>query len=179
MRMSLALGGGAALALLAACLPPSKPQLMTGADSTALTKVRTDFAAAWNKGDVNAVIALHTGDATLLPGDHAAVIGTTSLRAYYDTTLGTPTRPKIDVPQGFFTGRQDMAVASGSFTLTPPAPPAPARGAAPPAPPPLAGKYLIVLMRQTDGNWKIRYDAVSLDAPMPAAPEVAPKRGRR
>ena len=180
MPRAYRLAAGAAALLLAACQSNS-PQRLTAADSTALVKVRTDFAAAWNKGDATALVGLFTSDANLLPAEHPVVAGTDAVRAYYDTVLGTPTRPKLDVPAGFFTGRQDMAFASGVYTLTPPAPAA--AGAAPAAPAPQSGKYLLVLMRQGDGSWKIRFDASSLDAA--AAPPPAPeqpksrRRGRR
>jgi len=182
MPRALPLAAGAAALLLAAC-QSNTPQRLTAADSTALVSVRTDFAAAWNKGDVSALVRLYTGDATYLPADHPSVVGTDALRSYYDTVLGTPTRPKLDVPAGFFTGRQDMAMASGAYTVTPAAPAAPAKGAAPAAPAPLTGKYLLVLMRQADGSWKIRFDASSLDAPpappAPAAKPTSRRRGRR
>jgi hypothetical protein len=59
MPRALAFAAGAAALLLAAC-QSSSPQRLTAADSTALTKLRTDFAAAWNKGDVTALMGLYT-----------------------------------------------------------------------------------------------------------------------
>lgn len=167
MHRALSLTSGTALILLAACQPSGKPQPLTAADSTALTKVRTDFVAAWNAGRVDALVALFADDAELQPSDKPAVRGTTALQTYFNTALGTPTRPKLDLPQGALVGRQDMAVSSGPFTFTPPAPSAPAKGAAPAAPAPMSGKHLTVLMRQPDGSWKIARDAVTMDAPMP------------
>jgi ketosteroid isomerase-like protein len=180
MRRSFFFASGTALLLLAACQPSRKPQPLTGADSTALTKVRTDFMAAWNAGNVDGLVALYAADGELQPSDVPAVKGKNALQTYYNKTLGTPMRPKLDVPQGTVVGRQDLATASGPFTMTPPAPAAPAKGAAPAAPAPMPGKYLIVLMRQVDGSWKIAYDAVTMDAPMPAPAPAAPaKRGGR
>jgi uncharacterized protein (TIGR02246 family) len=180
MHRSISTAAGAALVLLAACQPSKTPQQLTGADSTALTKVRTDFMAAWNAGNVDGVVALFTADGVVQPSDMPAVVGKNALQTYYNKTLGTPMRPKLDVPPGMFIGRQDVAVASGPFTMTPPAPPAPAKGAAPAPPPPMQGKYLLVLMKQADGSWKITHDAVTMDAPMaPPAPPKPERRGRK
>jgi len=179
MVRPLSLTAGVGLLLLAACQPSTKPQPQTGADSTALTKVRTDFMAAWNDGKVDGVVRLFASNGELLNQDAPRVTGENALRTFYNTAMGTPTRPKLDVPAGMIMGRQDLAVASGSFTFTPPAPPPPPKGAAPPAPAPMTGKYLTVLMRQADGSWKIAYHAISMNAPLaPPAPEQ-PKRGAR
>ena len=49
MLRPVAFTASAALVALAACQPSNKPQPLTGADSTAIEKIRTDFVAAWNK----------------------------------------------------------------------------------------------------------------------------------
>jgi len=177
MHRVLSLASGTALILLAAC-QPSKPVLLSAADSTAITKVRTDYIAAWNAGKVDALLALFTSDAELQGPGSPAVKGTDALRTYFNNTLGTPTRPTIDIKQGKLVGRQDLAVAAGTYTLTPPTPPPPAKGAAPAPPAPIAAKYLSVAMRQTDGTWKISFQATSADAP-PAPPPAPAKPARR
>jgi uncharacterized protein (TIGR02246 family) len=178
MRRSLFLAAGAAL-LLAAC-QSSKPQPLTAADSTAIGQVRTAFQTAWNTGNVNDVVALFTADAVLQPGDRPERAGRDAIRAYYDTTMGTPQRPALALAASSTFGRQDLAVESGTFTMTPPAPPAAAKGPAAAPPAPLQGKYLVVLRRQADGSWKLAYDADSFDAPMPPpAPAPTKPQSRR
>jgi ketosteroid isomerase-like protein len=179
MRRALSLASGTALVLLAAC-QPSKPVPLTAADSTAITKIRTDYIAAWNAGKVDAVVALYAGDAELQGPNMPALKGSGALQNYFNRALGTPTRPTIDITVGKLLGRQDLAVMVGTYTLTPPAPPAPAKGAAPAPPAPIAGKYLVTATKQTDGAWKMSYHAYSLDAPeAPPAPEKpARRRGR-
>lgn len=180
MKRLVSLAAGAAAILLAACQPSTKPQPLTAADSTALTKVRTDFMAAWNGGHVDAVVALFADDGEYQPSDKPAVKGKNALQTYFNNALGTPARPRLDVPQGALVGRQDLAVASGGFTFTPPAAAAPPKGAAAAAPAPMPGKYLSALTRQPDGSWKIAYEAVTMDAPAPPPPAPAkPRRGRR
>jgi uncharacterized protein (TIGR02246 family) len=176
MRHPTSFVAGAALLFLAACQPSNKPQPLTGADSTAIAKNRADYAAGWNKGDVDAVVALYTDDAVEQLADTTALKGSNAIRTYLNSALGTPTRPTLAITLVTLTGRQDLAVEAGTYTLTPPAPAAPATGAAPAAPPPIAGKYLIAMMKQADGRWKIAQAAISPDAPM-MAPAPA-KRGR-
>ena len=176
MRRIFPLCAGAALLLVAACQPSTKPQPLTGADSTAIAKVRTDYAAAWNKGNVDGIVALFGDDGLVQMADTVPLKGANAIRTYLNSALGTPTRPTLAITLGSLNGRQDMAVEAGTFTLTPPAPAAPPKGAAPAAPAPLTGKYLTVLMKQPDGGWKITTNAVSYDAPM--TPPAPPKKGR-
>ncbi len=166
MVRPVSLAAGLGLLLLTACQPSTKPQPLTAADSTALTKLRTDYMAAFNGGDVDALVRLHTSDVVNQGPDMPAIQGATALQAFFNKQLGTPTRPTLDITQTALLGRQDLAVSIGTFTLTPPAPAAPPRGAAPPAP--IAGKYITVATRQADGSWKIAAHAMSYDAPMPA-----------
>lgn len=176
MRVTASLTAGAALLLLAACQPSNKPQPLTGADSTAIAKVAADYAAAANKGNVDGVVALYTADGVLQMPDTVALNGANAIRTYMNSSLGTPTRPTEDIKATTMVGRQDLAVAAGTFTLTLPAPAAPAKGAAPAAPAPLTGKWLSALMKQADGNWKISHLAISFDARMPMP---APAKGGR
>jgi uncharacterized protein (TIGR02246 family) len=179
MRRALSLVSSTALLLLAAC-QPSKPVPLTAADSTAIDKIRTDYIAAWNAGKVDAVVALYTSDAEFQGQNQPAAKGSDALRTYFNRTLGTPTRPTIDIKWGQLVGRQDLAVLAGTYTLTPPAPAAPAKGAAPAPPAPITAKYLSVATKQADGTWKISYHASSLDAPpAPPAPAKPARRGRR
>jgi ketosteroid isomerase-like protein len=176
MLRPIPLTTGLGLLALAACQPSSKPQLPTAADTAAIEKVRTDYIAAWNAGKVDDMLRLYTADAKLLPADRPMVSGSNALRTYFNSALGTPARPTLAIPPGTLVGRQDLAVYVGTDTLTIPAP-APAakparraRAAAPAGPTVVTGKYIVVLLKQTDGSWKIAYHAEAPDAPMPAQP---------
>jgi uncharacterized protein (TIGR02246 family) len=173
MHRFASLAAVAAVLGLAAC--QTKPQPLTAADSTAIGQLRSAFETAWNAGNVNAIMALHTADAVLEQGDSPERDGQEAIRGYYDTTLGTPQRPTIAIERKATMGRQDLATEIGTYTLTFPA----AAGAA--APPPLKGKYLVVLQKQADGSWKVAWDAGSLDAPLPppTPPEQPKRRSRR
>ena len=178
MRRFASLSAGTALLLVAACQPSNKPQPLTGADSTALAKIVTDYAAAWNKGNVDGVVSLYTSDAVRQLSDTVALTGANAIRTNLNSAMGTPTRPTLAIVPATWLGRQDLAVGAGTFTLTPPAPPAPAKGAAPAAPAPITGKWLNALVKQADGSWKIAFDAVTYDAPRAAMAPAPAKRGR-
>jgi ketosteroid isomerase-like protein len=179
MRRSASITAGAAVLLLAACQPSNKPQPLTAADSTALAKIASDYAAAWNKGNVDGVVSLYTSDAVRQLQDTVALRGSNAIRTYLNSAMGTPTRAALAIQPTTWMGRQDLAVGAGTFTLTPPAPPAPAKGAALAPPPPIVGKWLNAVMKQADGSWKIMYDAVTYDAPLPAPPPAKPARHGR
>jgi ketosteroid isomerase-like protein len=179
MVRPISLTAGLGLLALAACQPSNRPQLPTAADVAAVEKVRTDYVAAWNAGKVDDLLRLYTADAQMLPAGAPLVSGSNALRTYFNTALGTPTRPTLAVPPGTLVGRQDLAVYVGADTLTVPAPAAQPtrRGRAAPAPAgPMAlpGKYIVVLVKQADGGWKIAYHAEAPNTMMPPAPPAKP-----
>jgi ketosteroid isomerase-like protein len=169
------LTAAAALPLLAACQNPS-PQPLTAADSTALSQLRTSYATAWNRGDVDGVVRLYSDTALVLLPDTTPLRGGNAVRTYLNTTLGTPHRPVLEITPTAMLGRQDLAVLAGTFTITIPADSTAA--AAAPAPPPIAGHYLDAVTKSADG-WKILYHAISYDAPPPAPPAAKPAPRRR
>jgi uncharacterized protein (TIGR02246 family) len=176
MLRTASITAGVACLLLAACQPPNKLQPLTAADSTAIAKIATDYVAAWNKGNVDGVVALYTADAVRQLQDTVVLKGANAIRTYLNTAMGTPLRPTLAIQVTSTIGRQDLAVSAGTFTLTPPAPPAPAKGAAQAAPAPIVGKWNNVTMKQADGSWKAVLDAVTYDAPRVAP--AAPAKGR-
>jgi uncharacterized protein (TIGR02246 family) len=166
----LSLTAGAALLLLGAC-QPSGPQPLAVADSTAIAQIPVTYAAAWNKGNVDGIVGLYASDARELLPDTTPLLGSNAVRTYLNTTLGTPRRPVLALTTESVMGRQDLAVASGTFTLTLPPDTTAAKGrTAAPAPAPLAGHWLSVLTKHPDGTWKIANHAISYDAPRPAMP---------
>ena len=86
---------GVACLLLAACQPPNKPQPLTAADSTALTKIVTDYTAAWNKGSVDGVVALYASDGVRQLQDTVALKGANAIRTNLNSALGTPMRTTV------------------------------------------------------------------------------------
>ena len=155
MRRTLA--AAAALLLCQACATSRQPPPLTAADSTALNRVRTDLTAAWDAGSVDGAVRLYAPDAEIqVPGRHP-IRGTADISDYYNTTLGSPLRPVLDLGRAVITAQGGLAVLDGSLDLTPK------------AGPPSTGKYLLVLLREPDGRWSIQYHALSFNEASPAA----------
>ena len=149
----------AAAALLIAChaCAPAQPAPFTAADSTAVDRVRTALTAAWNTGSVDAATRLYAADAEIQVPERRPIRGTADISDYYNTQLGTPLRPSLDLGRPVVTAREGLAVLDGSLDLTP------KTGS------PRTGKYLMVLQRQPDGGWRIQYHAMSFNEASPTA----------
>ncbi len=174
MVRAISLTAGAALLVLGACQPSTTPQPLTAADSTAVAAMHGAYADAWNKGNVDGIVGMYATDAVELMSDTTPLTGSNAVRTYLNTALGTPRRPVLAVTQTSLMGRQDLAVSTGTFTVTMPADTTAAKGREAAAPPvQLAGHWLTVLTRGADGKWKITNHVVNYDAPRPALP--APK----
>ena len=84
MLRTASITAGVACLLLAACQPPNKLQPLTAADSTAIAKIATDYVAAWNKGNVDGVVALYTADAVRQLQDTVVLKGANTVIAAPD-----------------------------------------------------------------------------------------------
>lgn len=149
----------AAASLLIACQAcgPAQPAPFTAADSTAVDRVRTALTAAWNAGNVDAAARLYAPGAEIQVPERRPIRGTADISDYYNTQLGTPLRPSLDLGRAVVTARDGLAVMDGSLDLTS------KTGS------PHTGKYLMVLERQPGGTWSIRYHAMSFNEASPPA----------
>lgn len=172
MMRSIRLGLTALLALGTACQPAPKeettptseapaaaPAGLSADDERAVRAVDTDWARAVSAGDGNAVGALYSTDATLLPPMESIVQGEGAAKKYW---LGVTKAFSAVAELATITveGRGDLAYSVGTYrlTLTPKQPGAKAL-------PTEEGKYVEVLKKQPDGSWKIAYDMWSANAP--------------
>jgi ketosteroid isomerase-like protein len=149
----------AAAAVLIAChaCAPAPPAPFTAADSLAVDRVRTALTAAWNAGNVDAATRLYAAAAEIQVPERPPIRGTADIADYYNTQLGTPLRPSLDLGRAVVTARDGLAVMDGSLDLTPK------------TGPPHTGKYLMVLRRQAGGTWSIQYHAMSFNEASPPA----------
>jgi uncharacterized protein (TIGR02246 family) len=169
MFHSTRFGLAALLVLGAACQPAPKTETMGGESAVALGGLSSEDEAAiraldaeWGRaasaGEANAVAALYTSDATVLPPMEPLRQGEAASKYWIDVLNGFsgPT----DLTTTAVEGRGDLAYAVGKYrqTLTP------KKAGAKPLPTE-EGKYLEVLKKQADGSWKIVYDMWSPDAP--------------
>jgi uncharacterized protein (TIGR02246 family) len=160
-----------ALALGAACQSAPKtetstmgresaavPAGLSAEDEAAIRALDAAWARASSAGDGNAVAALYTSDATVLPPMEPIRQGEAAKKYWVDFTnaFSGPT----ELTTTAVGGQGDLAYAVGTYrsTLTP-------RKAGAKPLPTQEGKYLEVLKKQADGSWKIVYDMWSPNAP--------------
>lgn len=171
MRTLQAAALGLTIAGLAACQQSSTPQPLSAADEAAVRGVDSAFAAAASAGDAAAMAALYTADGVVLPPNMARVTGPDAIRELFSGMMAAGT-PSLTLTPNTVAGRQDLAYAVGTYALT-----WTAQAAGAMAPPADSGKYVVVLMRQADGSWKIAADMWNSDVAVPA-PAAAPARRR-
>ena len=162
------LGLSALLLLALACKPTKTETAAIGVESTAApanlspddeAAIRA-IDAAWARGatagDGNAVAALYTADATLLPPGEESYKGDAA-KKYWTDFFGSYAGP-TELSTSSIEGRGDLAIAVGTYkmTMTEKKPGAKAL-------PTEDGKYIEVLKRQSDGSWKLFYDIWNLN----------------
>lgn len=162
MLAALAICAGAA-ACAPAAAPPGPP---TGDDVAKINALRDNFVTAFNAGDAAKVVEGYTTDAIAMPAHHAMVTGKDALVAFnreqfsqvsFKMTL-TPAETVVAGNWGYDRGTYTM-------TVTPKAGGAPMND---------AGKYLVVIQKQSDGSWKVSRDIDNSDMPMPMPPPPPP-----
>jgi ketosteroid isomerase-like protein len=172
MRHVIIISGMVCLAfmLLPTCAPQPEQQAepvaeeapSTGADMAAVEKVADDFVAAWNAGDVEAMLALcHEDEVVMPPNEPAHVIkedGDAWLRNIHDTYVSeiTLTSMKTEIAHDWA-----FATCTYSISLTPKAGGEPATD---------TQKGLWILKRQSNGDWKYTHAIWNSDNPPPVEP---------
>jgi uncharacterized protein (TIGR02246 family) len=127
---------------------------LSAADVAAIRATDSAFAAAANAGDVDGVIAVYAGDASLLPPNLPPQKGRNAIRAFWGGFLNAYT-VRFEIGSDTIEGRGDLAYNLGHyrFTAVPKAQ----------ADPGVAdeGKFLEILKKQPDGRWKYVLDMYS------------------
>jgi uncharacterized protein (TIGR02246 family) len=153
----------ALLALLAAAVAcaPATPAANAPDDVASVSALRDKFMQAFNSGDATAVGNLYTTDAITAEshqptntGRDAIVKSTTDLFSQFNvklTLMADETKTMGDA--GYDWGRY-------TFAMTP-------KAAGAPAPPTDEGRYLVLLRKDTDGQWRVSRDIGSSSLPMP------------
>src|SRR4051812_22453451 len=171
MLQTIRFGLTAFLVMAAACQP--RPQETGVADTEAATpaaaavsredqaairQVDTDWAKAATEGKGDAIAALYTSDATLLPPGEAIVKGEAAKKYWVD--FGNGYAGPTELNTASVEGSGDMAIAVGTYRMAM----TPKKAGAKPLPVD-EGKYIEVLKRQDDGSWKIHHDIWNQDPP--------------
>ena len=138
-------------ATLGAASEAAAPAELSAEDEAAVRAVDESWAKAATAGDANAVNALYTADATVLPPGAAGVQGDAA-KEFFNGFFNSMA-VQVELSTKAVGGRGDLAYATGTYRMTltlkkPGSKPLPTD----------EGKYLEVLKKQPDGSWKIAYD---------------------
>lgn len=131
------------------------------AEEAAIRQTAVEWMNAANAKDVDRIVGLYTGDASLFPPNAPLVAG--------KEAFGTVWSEMVEAP-GFSTSLRttkveisrsgELAYAAGTYEDT--------RNDPEGNPVPDRGKWVVVLKKQPDGTWKIVADIWNSDEPAPA-----------
>jgi uncharacterized protein (TIGR02246 family) len=127
-------------------------------DKTSIRAVDEAWAGAAKAGDGEAIAALYTADAVLLPPGEPIVKGAAAKKYWVDFGNGFSGPTELNTMT--VEGAGDVATAIGTYKMAM----TPKKAGAKPLPVD-EGKYIEVLKRQGDGSWKIAYDIWNPNAP--------------
>ena len=141
-----------------ACAAPA-PEGASEADRQQLAELREQEMGAFSAGDIEALLAIFTDDALLMPPNVPKVEGAEALRAWLE---GLYEQVSIEgrYTHHALTLAGDWAFEEVAFELTS----TPVGGGEPMVE---AGKGFHVYRRQPDGTWRIAIDVWNTDSPSP------------
>jgi uncharacterized protein (TIGR02246 family) len=121
-----------------------------------------DFLAAWEEGDAAKAASFYTTDGVYLPPHHPAVVGRDAIEKFHRSTM-EKLRPRWRVEREQVLREGDLIVERGSGTvLMRPEGEEPTED---------VGKYIIVCVRDRDGQWRIKWDIDNSDTSIPVESE--------
>jgi uncharacterized protein (TIGR02246 family) len=124
----------------------------------AITQGNARLQEALGRGDAEAIAALYTESAQLLPPNGAPVQGASDIRAFWADAIQSGIKGgRLETQDVESSG--DIAVETGRYQLIL-QPPGGAQVTD-------EGKYLVMWRRQADGTWKLHRDMFSSNQPPP------------
>jgi uncharacterized protein (TIGR02246 family) len=155
----------AAVSLLMLAAPQTWAQQGKNPD---IDKVRAAYEKAAAAGNVQDLVALYTADAVVMPPDMPMAKGKAAIEAFHKKNFETGTLSNVRITPMHLDVTGDTAIEVGTYrqTITP-------KGAQAIND---AGKYIVVLKKQTDGSWKLAYEIYNSDKPVPMPPSAPPKK---
>ena len=112
---------------------------------------------AYNRGDVAAVAALYTEDATVLPPNSQAIRGRQAVHDFWNGARLVGLRDlALETTSVEQSGDTAYEVGAYSLHVRP-------QGGQPVSD---RGKYVVIWKRQADGSWKLAVDIWNTDSPM-------------
>ncbi len=133
---------------------------MSGKTDPALTKLAKGWEATFNAKDVAKVASMYTDDAVVMPPNHEAVRGRANIEAFFKEMEGanitlTPFESAMSGSTAYEAGTYQMAITpkTGQPTTD-------------------KGKYVVILKKGSDGQWRLSHDIFNSDMPLPAPPKM-------
>ena len=120
--------------------------------------VDQQFADAFNRGDLRAVVALHAEDALLLGPDSPADRGSEAVESGFKELLDAGWK-NIGFTSVEFGSGGDLAYHVGKFAVDVPTSSGGSKQ--------VTGKYLDIYKLYEDGAWKIKVTSFNFDEPLP------------
>ncbi len=136
--------------------PPEEPPDTTAEDRATIDGTIEPFEAAYNAADVDGVLAFYDEQIVRMPQDAPSTEGLGGVRLSLEEAFALGT-PDISITQEELILSGDIAISRGNYLLTF----TPEDG----EPVVVNGKYLNVLRRQVDGDWKIARSMISSNVP--------------
>jgi ketosteroid isomerase-like protein len=155
----------------AASVPAAKLRAPGGAQTmsrveAAVRKVMQDWVQAANMRQLDDLISTYASDALVLRPNHAAVRGSAAIREFFFTALDAGLG-EIEIEPQRVDVIADVAYEAGRCKMLVPVAVGKRREE--------RGKYLAVLARQSNGEWKIVCDCWSTDLSLAKPADVEPK----
>lgn len=125
------------------------------ADSSVITSRSKAWETALNAQDIDALVALYTRDARVLPPNHKTVTGSAAVRAEFGAMIDAGVSAKLTSVEAMVSGNIGYHV--GTFSLTVDGETAD------------TGKFIETWRRGDDGQWRISNDIYNSDMPVAAA----------
>jgi len=145
------------------CQPGAAP--LSDEDVAAIRSLAASYAQASMARDVDAIAALYTDGAVVMPANEPAIVGKEAIRAHIasEYELGVETREFTLTPVEI-DGVAGLAFDRGTWSWT---------GVPPGMTEPVTetGKYVVILRRQEDGSWLYAVDIYNSDTPPPEPEE--------
>lgn len=149
---------------IAACAPaiegPVAEVDTTEADVEAINQVREQEVAALNAGDVEALLAVYTGDVAFMPPNDSLVVGREEVRTWAENMINEygVEGAYVGIPEITVVGDWALERYSAEWTLTPKAGGEPMLDNI---------KGIHIYQRQPDGSWEIAHDIWNSNNPPP------------
>lgn len=157
MMMLLVARGGRMAAVLAMTLAGCTPPSTTAADVEAVHAMRGRAEAAENAGDAEALLALFAEDAVMMPPNRPAVMGVAEARTFVPGFFQAFQLKERFVSQEVVVSG-DWAFDRGTYSLS-------LTSKADSSAVTTEGKYLWLLQRSAEGEWRYARTAWSPNAP--------------